>query len=96
VVRRDRGDTYLAATVRNYFERGKPKCSVEILQNGCTLLAAQRHVRILGLLGSMAQKDPASPKLEYLPRVESYVSYVLGDLELKAVKTWMTGLGLFS
>lgn len=96
VVRRDRGDTYMAATIRHYHERAKPKCSVEDLQLGCTVLAAQRHVRILGILGSLAQKDAGSQKLEYLPRVESYISYLLGDNALKPVRAWMTGLGLLA
>ena len=66
----------------------------EDLERACILLAAQRHMRILGILGSMAQKDPNSAKLVYLPRVETYVKTLLQDEILKPVRDWMTGIGL--
>lgn len=96
VVRRDGGDIHLRRVLSSYYERMKPACTWEALLKAGTILAAQRHTRILGILGSLAQKDPASPKLAYLPRVEAYVHYLLQDPALKPVQAWMTAAGLFS
>lgn len=94
VVRRDGGDMYLPSVIATYRERAKPACTLEDLDRACTLLAAQRHVRILGILGSIAQKDPTSAKLAYLPRVENYVKSLLGNEVLQPFKDWMTAAGL--
>lgn len=96
VVRRDGGDAYLEPVIAHYFERAQIPCNMETLQNGCYLLAAQRHIRILGILGGLAQKDPNSEKLAYMPRVETYVKRLLQDKALRPVRSWMTSLGLFT
>lgn len=95
-VRRDGGDNFLEPMIENYFQRGQPACKKETLRNGCILLAAQRHVRILGILGALAQKDPASKKLAYLPRVKAYVQHLLQDKALEQVLEWMTATGLLA
>lgn len=96
VVRRSGGDMHLESVIAHYSERAALACPSEALRNACILLAAQRHVRILGILGGIAQKDPASPKLSYLPRVQDYVRHLLKDEALKPMRAWMKAAGLFS
>ena len=95
VVRRDGGDIYLKRVLNDYHAKMKPACTLEATLRSGTVLAAQRHTRILGILGSMAQKDPTSSKLSYMPRVEDYVKYLLQDASMKLILDWMTSAGLF-
>jgi len=96
VVRRDGGDIYLRRVMARYFECMKPNCTWEALLKAGAILAAQRHTRILGILGNLKRKDPNSSKLSYLPRVEEYVKHVLKDAAVKPVRQWMTEVGLFT
>ena len=96
VVRRDGGDAFLEPVIAHYYGRAQLPCPMEVLQNGCYVLAAQRHTRILGILGALAQKDPNSPKLAYLPRTEKYLKRLLQDRSLKAVRELMGSVGLFA
>lgn len=94
VVRRDGGDIYLKRVLTDYHQKLKPACTLEVLLKSGTILAAQRHTRILGILGGLAQKDPQSPKLGYLQRVEDYVKYLIHDASMKPVLDWMKSVGL--
>lgn len=96
VVRRDGGDIYLKRVLTDYHQKMKPACTLEALLQAGTILAAQRHTRILGILGSLGQKDPQSTKLVYMPRVQDYVKYLLQDAAMKPVLGWMTATGLFA
>lgn len=96
VVRRDGGDIYLKRMLSDYFQKLKPKCTLEELQRSGTILAAQRHTRILGILGGLAQKDPTSSKLSYLPRVEDYIRYLYNTDTMKPVMAWMKSAGFSS
>jgi hypothetical protein len=94
VVRRDGGDIYLRRVLATYFERMRPSCTWEELLKAATILAAQRHTRILGILGNIAKKQPSSAKLAYLPRVQAYVKHLLQDEALAPFNAWMTVTGL--
>ena len=94
VVRRDGGDIYLKRVLTDYHAKMKPACTLEALLKGGTILAAQRHTRILGILGGMAQKDPNSPKLAYMTRVQDYVKYLLHTEGMQPILAWMKAAGV--
>jgi tRNA threonylcarbamoyl adenosine modification protein YjeE len=95
VVRRDGGDKFLIPSINHYYERAHPACSLKALQNGCRILSAQRHTRILGILADPAQKN-RERKLAFLPRTRAYLAQLLQDEALRPVQAWMKEAGLLS
>jgi N-acetylmuramate 1-kinase len=88
VVRRDGGDDYLSMMITQYHERAKPACTLEVLQRGCTVLAAQRHTRALGLIAGRPDK------MDYLPRAQNYLGRLLREEAMKPVRSWFMDVGL--
>jgi len=88
VVRRDGGDYYLPTMITQYYERAKPDCPLDVLQRSCTILAAQRHTRLLGIIAGRPDK------VEYLQRTQTYLAKLLLEEAMKPVRAWLMDVGL--
>jgi len=88
VVRRDGGDAMLGDMIAYYHAQAKPALSLKELTRACRILAAQRHMRILGIIARTAQKGHEE-KLAFLLRVRDYLNHLLkNDEALKPVRIW--------
>lgn len=94
VVRRDAGDIFLKRVLTDYHQRMKPPYTFDALTYAGNVMALQRHMRILGILGGIAQKTPDSPKLAYLPRVRDYVKYLIQNEHVRPVLAWLADAGI--
>lgn len=92
-VRRDGGDMLLDEMISYYHRNAKPSLSIEDLRTACRVLAAQRHMRILGIIVQLAQKTGRKDKLAWLPRIQKYLKLLLEDEKLKPVQAWMAKIG---
>jgi N-acetylmuramate 1-kinase len=88
VVRRDGGDKILSDLITYYHEHAKPALSLTELTRACHVLAAQRHMRILGIVARRATKGQPD-KLDYLPRIWRYLRQLLQDEALEPVRDWV-------
>ena len=89
VVRRDGGDALLSEMIAYYHEQAKPALSLTDLTRACHVLAAQRHMRILGIIARRARKGQPD-KLGYVPRIWAYLRQLLRDEALSPVHDWVT------
>lgn len=89
VVRRDGGDVLLDEMIVYYHQKTAPKISLPDLKNACQILAAQRHMRILGIIARLVQKTGQREKLEFVPRVSGYLSELLKNEKLLPIKKWV-------
>lgn len=87
-VRRDGGMDLLSVAVERYCEKTSLPVSKDALMLGCSLLAAQRHVRILGIIARLAANG-RQEKLVFMPRVKRCINNLLQIDELKPVRLWM-------
>jgi aminoglycoside/choline kinase family phosphotransferase len=95
VVRRGGGDKMLDDVIAYYHERAKPQISLIELTRACRVLAAQRHLRIIGIIARMAQKGRRE-KLAYLSRISSHLDRLLQDEALEKVREWVAKSGIFA
>lgn len=89
IVRRDLDYGTLEAMIDYYFERAAPDLSKPELASACRVLAAQRHMRILGIVVRIAVRNGRREKLAYIPRIWGYLDYLLENSELKSVREWV-------
>ena len=94
VVRRDGGDALLPDAIAYYHECAKPNLTLAELTTACHVLAAQRHMRILGIVAKQA-KAGRREKLEYIPRIRAYLGELLKTPALMPVRIWAEELGVF-
>jgi aminoglycoside/choline kinase family phosphotransferase len=95
-VRRDGGFALLPDVIDHYLERrGSEMASYDLLRT-CTLLSAQRHTRIMGIIARMAIKADRRDKFVCLPRIKKHLLSVLCDPCLAPVRTWMQNCGALS
>lgn len=88
VVRREGADYYLPMMVKQYYERAKPACPMEVLQRSCIILAAQRHTRLLGLMAGRPERAG------YLQHTKKHLGNLLLDEAIKPVRSWFMDVGL--
>jgi aminoglycoside/choline kinase family phosphotransferase len=91
-VRRDPPAGVLDELIDYYHERAAPKLAKNDLRRACRVLAAQRHMRVLGILANRALKTGDREKLSYAPRIWDYLGELLQDEALKPVREWVTGI----
>ncbi len=88
-VRRDGGDRMLDQVIDYYYRQSQPPYPLDYLRSACRVLAAQRHVRILGILVRLAVGQGRRDKLAYVPRIWGYLDYLLQDKVLEPLRLWM-------
>jgi aminoglycoside/choline kinase family phosphotransferase len=87
-VRRDTFHDLLEQFATRYYELTKPDVGLLSFLSTCHILAAQRHMRILGILTRMIKTGRAD-KAAYLPRVQAMLMRLLQHKGLTPVKIWM-------
>jgi aminoglycoside/choline kinase family phosphotransferase len=95
VVRRGGGDAMLNDMIAYYHEQAKPALPIKELTRACHILAAQRHMRILGIIARLAHKGRPE-KLAYMPRIKAYLGQLLQDEALKPVQKWIRKYRVFT
>ena len=85
VVRRDGGVELLDRVIASYCERRLGKIDPAALRPACRALAAQRHLRILGILAKRSQQGRRD-KDAYIPRMRAYVQHLLQDDALRPLR----------
>ncbi len=70
-----------------YYHAQNPVMPLDDLRRACRILAAQRHMRVLGIVTRLAQQG-RTEKLAYVPRLENYVKALLQDDALRPVRIW--------
>ncbi|HEU0118079.1 MAG TPA: phosphotransferase [Alphaproteobacteria bacterium] len=93
-VRRDGGGKMLPDVIAYYHKKAGTVLLLEELTNACAVLSAQRHMRILGIVASHAQRTGRQDKLAYVPRVKNYLRKLLQNEALKPVRDWVEKEGL--
>ncbi|MFA5040995.1 MAG: phosphotransferase [Bdellovibrionales bacterium] len=96
-VRRDGGFALLPDVVAHYL--GIARCSLmeSALLRACTILSAQRHMRILGIIARLSFKTGRCDKFAFLPRIRHHIEHVLKEPYLLPVKEWVDNFdGLLS
>jgi len=88
VVRRDGGDQLLDEMIGYYHEKAKPALPLEDLRRTCRVLAAQRHMRILGIIVRNVARTGQNEKLQYLPRIKDYLNFLMQNEALMPLKKW--------
>ena len=93
-VRRDGGFACLPEVVAHYraaLDRmgADNLLSQSDLIRACTLLSAQRHTRILGIIAQLARNTGRRDKLVFLPRIRRHLKNILQEPYLLPVREWM-------
>jgi hypothetical protein len=91
-VRRDGGFALLPDVIAAYREHNQAAPSQADLLRACTILSAQRHTRILGIITQHARKTGRRDKLDYLPRIIRHLQLVLSEPYLLPVREFMTNV----
>ncbi len=88
-VRRDGGFALLPDVIFHYREVSKTSVSAAELLSACTVLSAQRHIRILGIVVRLSRTTVQCEKFAFLPRIRKHLKNVLSDPSLIPVKAWI-------
>jgi len=88
-VRRDGGFALLPELIAFYCEQSETPLSQADLLRACTLLSAQRHTRILGIITKLAAQTGKRDKLAYLPRIRRHLTHILATPYLNPVRDFM-------
>jgi aminoglycoside/choline kinase family phosphotransferase len=96
-VRRDGGFSVLSEVVAQYRATladsgGTCALTQADLMRACTILSAQRHTRILGIITQITMKTGRRDKLAFLPRIHQHLQRVLAEPYLFPVREWMDNL----
>ncbi len=94
VVRRDVDHGMLSDMIAYYYQQAKPDLSLSELTSACHVLAAQRHMRVLGILVRLVAKTGQNEKLHYMPRLWDYLRVLMQDEKLKPVREWLYQTGM--
>ncbi|MGB9153539.1 MAG: phosphotransferase [Alphaproteobacteria bacterium] len=100
-VRRDGGFGFLPEVVAHYRAAltqagGENVLSQSDLLRACTLLSAQRHTRIMGIIAQLALEKRRRDKLAFLPRIRLHLNTILKEPYLLPVWEWMESTGVLS
>jgi|GEM_PF-458337 aminoglycoside/choline kinase family phosphotransferase len=88
-VRRGGGFALLPDVVAHYREKAQSPLSQADLLRACTILSAQRHTRILGIIAQLAVKKGRRDKLDFVPRILRHLTHILDKSYLLPVGIWM-------
>jgi aminoglycoside/choline kinase family phosphotransferase len=88
VVRRDL-PVPLDEMIDCYCAQAAPKIGKEDLHRACRILAAQRHIRILGIIARRTRVTGNRDKLVYAPRIWEYLGELMRDEALGPLKAWI-------
>ena len=92
-VRRDGGAAMLEPVLAHYHAR-HPVMPLAELKRTCRILAAQRHMRILGIVARLARDPARRDKRAYLPRIAAHLQGMLQDEALRPVRKWCEDWGV--
>jgi len=92
-VRRDGGAVMLGPVLAHYHAR-HPVMPLAELTRTCRILAAQRHMRILGIVARLARDPARRDKSAYLPRIAAHLQGLLQDEALRPVRKWCEDWGV--
>ena len=87
-VRRAGGFVLLPEVIAAYREQAGTALSQVELLRACTVLSAQRHTRVMGIIAQRAMKAGRQDKLAFLPRIQSHLEGILKEPYLLPVREW--------
>jgi N-acetylmuramate 1-kinase len=88
-VRRDGGFALLPDVVAHYREAAQSPLSQSDLLRACTILSAQRHTRILGIIVRLSHKTGQCDKFAFLPRIRHHLETILKEPYLLPFREWV-------
>ncbi len=88
-VRRDGTFAFLPEVIDRYLEISKSPLSKEDLLNASTVLSAQRHMRVLGIVVRISIRTGDCEKFRFLPRIRKHLNNVLQHPSMLPVKQWV-------
>jgi aminoglycoside/choline kinase family phosphotransferase len=88
-VRRNGGFALLPQVVAHYRKAAQSDVSETDLLRACTILSAQRHMRILGIIVRLSLPTGRRDKFAFLPRIRHHLASVLKESYLLPVREWM-------
>jgi hypothetical protein len=88
-VRRDGGFALLPALITYYREVSQGPLSTSDLLRACTILSAQRHMRILGIIARLSFRTGQCDKFAFLPRIRHHLEMILKEPYLLPVRAWV-------
>ena len=89
VVRRDGGEGMLDDVISHYHRQTQPVLSLSELSRACCVLSAQRHMRILGVIARLTQKNGRREKLAFIPQIWGHLDRLLQKEILKPLREWV-------
>ncbi len=87
-VRRETAADKLAEAVDAYLAARNSGVDSKTLLSACRAFSAQRHARILGIIGKLSADERHRSKLEWLPRINARLALLAQDEALAAVRRW--------
>jgi aminoglycoside/choline kinase family phosphotransferase len=88
-VRRDGGFALLPHVIAHYREAAQSQIPESDLLRVCTILSAQRHTRILGIIARLSRKTGECDKFAFLPRIRRHLENILKEPYLLPVREWI-------
>ena len=74
--------------LRRYLD-ARPSLDPQALRTGYTVLAAQRHAKVIGIFTRLAHRDGKPAYLRHIPRLWRMLETSLAEPALAPVKTWL-------
>jgi aminoglycoside/choline kinase family phosphotransferase len=87
-VRRDGGITLLPDVITHYIKESQSSLSHADLLQACTVLSAQRHMRVLGIIVRLSKRTGQCNKFRFLPRIRQHLERILNEPYLLPIKQW--------
>ena len=88
-LRRDGNFALLPEMIAHYREKASSLLTHEELLRACTIMAAQRATRFLGIIAQQAIRYGRFDKLALLPRIQNHLTFLLHQPYLRLVRVWM-------
>jgi N-acetylmuramate 1-kinase len=88
-VRRDGGFALLPQVIDRYLAATQSPVSAPDLLRACTVLSAQRHTRILGIIARLSVQTGQCDKFAFLPRIRHHLETLLEEPALLPVREWV-------
>ena len=88
-VRRDGGFALLPAVIEHYRKISETPLSQAELIRTASILSAQRHTRILGIIARLSHTTGSCDKFALLPRIRRHLEKLIQEPYLVPVKVWI-------
>jgi N-acetylmuramate 1-kinase len=88
-VRRDGGFSMLPDVIAHYTKNAQSGLSQSDLLRACTIMSAQRHMRILGIIVRLSLRTGRCDKFAFLPRIRHHLERLLKEPALLPVREWV-------